>query len=238
MKSLTTLFITTIIASLAVFASTAPADHHNNEIAQPAKKPITMNVYAFDTCPISGMKLGSMGDPVVKEYEHDGAKREVRFCCAPCIEAFEKDKDKHFAEIDKKLIEQQKAHYPLENCIVSGRPLAESETVVDLIHEGRLVRLCCPGCPRRFKADPDRYMLQLDEAIIKQQRARYPLDTCVIAGAKLGSMGEPDEVIVGGTLARFCCAGCRGGFKNDPVMHLAKIRDAWIKQHEKADADH
>ncbi len=32
--------------------------------------------YTLDTCPVSGEKLGSMGDPSVKMY--DG--REVRFC--------------------------------------------------------------------------------------------------------------------------------------------------------------
>lgn len=238
MKPMTTTLITISISCVAGFAVLAPADHHKDENAPPVKKPLTLNVYTLDTCPVSGMKLGSMGDPAVKEYEHDGAKREVRFCCPPCIETFEKDKDKFFSEIDAELIEQQKAHYPLNTCIVSGRSLEESETVQDMIHEGRLVRFCCPGCPHRFKADPDRYMVRLDEAIIKQQRDRYPLDTCVVAGSKLGSMGEPDEVIVGGTLVRFCCAGCRGGFKDDPVKHLAAIRDAWRKQHDAANDDH
>jgi YHS domain-containing protein len=195
-------------------------------------------VYRLVTWAVWGMMLGSMGDRAVKEYEHAGAKREVRFCCPPCIEPFEKDKDKHFAAIDEKLIEQQKAHYPLDACIVSGRKLDDSDTVHDMIHEGRLVRFCCPNCPRRFNADPDRYMVRLDEAIIKQQRERYPLNTCVVAGMELGSMGEPDEVIVGGTLVRFCCAGCRGGFRDDPVKHLTQIRDAWREQHEAANGHH
>lgn len=214
-------------------------DHHDHDRNNTShdRKTLTLNVYTLDTCPVSGMELGSMGDPAVREYEHDGAKREVRFCCPPCIDPFEKDKDKHFAAIDEKLIEQQKAHYPLDACIVSGRKLEESDTVFDMIHEGRLVRFCCPNCPRRFKADPDRYMAQLDEAIIKQQRENYPLDTCVVAGMELGSMGEPDEVIVGGTLVRFCCAGCRGGFKDNPMKHLATIREAWQKQHEKQNSE-
>jgi YHS domain-containing protein len=151
---------------------------------------------------------------------------------------FEKNKDKHFAAIDQKLIERQKAHYPLDACIVSGRKLDDSDTVHDMIHEGRLVRFCCPNCPRRFNADPDRYMVRLDEAIIKQQRERYPLNTCVVAGMELGSMGEPYERIVGGTLVRFCCAGCVGGFKDNPMKHLATIRDAWRKQHESQNGEH
>ena len=241
MKPITLIF--TACLSLMVFGAvlaTSPADHHEDNAAGAAKderKPLTMNVYALDTCPISGQKLGSMGDPVVKEYEHDGEKREVRFCCPPCIERFEDEKAEHFGAIDEKLIEQQKAHYPLDACIVSGRKLEESDTVFDKIHEGRLVRFCCPGCPQRFKADPDRYMTRLDEAIIKQQRESYPLESCVVAGSELGSMGEPDEVIVGGTLVRFCCAGCRGGFKDDPAKHLATIREAWREQHESARGD-
>lgn len=228
----------TAFCCLALLGASAASSLQDSADDKENRNPLTLNVYALDTCPVSGQKLGSMGDPVVKEYDHDGAKREVRFCCPPCIETFEKDKEKHFTEIDKKLIEQQKSHYPLKECIVSGRSLEGSDSVVDHIHEGRLVRFCCLNCPRRFKADPDRYMVRLDEAIIKQQRENYPLDTCVVAEAQLGSMGEPDEVIVGGTLVRFCCAGCRGGFKDNPVKHLATIREAWIKQHESANDGH
>ena len=41
--------------------------------------------YPLDTCIVSGNRLGSMGDPITKVY--DG--REVKFCCAPCVEEFE-----------------------------------------------------------------------------------------------------------------------------------------------------
>lgn len=202
---------------------------------------LTVNVYALDTCPVSGRKLGSMGDPVVKEYDNPGptgGKREVRFCCAGCIEAFEQDREKHFGKIDEELIRQQKAHYPLKVCLVSGRELETSDTVLDLIHEGRLVRFCCPGCPPRFKESPDRSMVRLDEAIIGQQREKYPLRTCVVAGSELGSMGEPNEIIVGGTLVRFCCKGCLPGFKKDPAKRLATIREAWAAAHNDGSVQH
>lgn len=238
MKSITTILAIISIAFIAAFASIAPADNRTDEKADADPKPLTMNVYALDTCPVSGEKLGSMGDPVVKEYRTKFGMREVRFCCDGCVEPFNKELEENIKEIDEKLIEQQKAHYPLKECIVSGRSLEESDTVFDIIYQGRLVRFCCPGCPSRFMADPDRYMVRLDEAIIKQQREHYPLDTCVVAGGKLGSMGEPDDIIVGGTLVRFCCAGCRGGFKDNPMKHLATIRDAWRKQHETQNGEH
>lgn len=52
--------------------------------------------YPLDTCVVSGEKLGSMGDPVVKSY--DG--HQVKFCCSACIRDFEKDKAKFLTKID------------------------------------------------------------------------------------------------------------------------------------------
>src|SRR5690348_12512086 len=59
--------------------------------------------YPFDTCPITGNKLGTMGDPVVKVY--DG--REVRFCCPACPPKFEADKAGSLAKLDEKIIKDQ-----------------------------------------------------------------------------------------------------------------------------------
>jgi hypothetical protein len=56
------------LAFLGAFAAASPADHHGSKNADEQRKPITLNVYALDTCPVSGMKLGSMGDTAVKEY--------------------------------------------------------------------------------------------------------------------------------------------------------------------------
>lgn len=52
--------------------------------------------YPLTTCVVSGEELGSMGHAVDRVY----ANRLVRFCCAPCIEEFEKNPAKHLAKID------------------------------------------------------------------------------------------------------------------------------------------
>lgn len=52
--------------------------------------------YPLDTCVVSGEKLGSMGEPVVKSY--DG--HQIKFCCSSCIKDFEKDKAKFLTKID------------------------------------------------------------------------------------------------------------------------------------------
>jgi YHS domain-containing protein len=58
--------------------------------------------YPLDVCVVSGQKLGSMGDPVV--IKHEG--RTVKFCCAGCKAAFEKEPAKYLAKLDEAIKEK------------------------------------------------------------------------------------------------------------------------------------
>ncbi|RNC80998.1 MAG: hypothetical protein ED559_04125 [Phycisphaera sp.] len=184
--------------------------------------------FSLDTCPVSGGKLGSMGDPVLKVY--DG--REVRFCCAGCIGKFEADQEGYWKAIDKQIVKDQIRYYPTETCIVSGEPLFENgeDIAANVVYGNRLVRLCCKMCEREFKADSKKFIDELDEVTADAQRTEYPLATCVVAGGALGSMGEPTEMVVAGRLMRFCCAGCEPKVKADPVKYIAEIDEAWQVQ--------
>ena len=94
---------------------------------------------------------------------------------------------------------------------------------VNFIYMNRLVRFCCGGCEKSLINDPAKYMAKLDKAYADAQREAYPIDTCVVAGGKLGSMGEPVEIIAGTQFVRFCCAGCLPKFKADPQKYLSKL---------------
>ena len=181
--------------------------------------------YPLLTCPVTGKELGSMGPPVVMMEQG----REVRFCCKGCIKRFEADAAKYFEQIDRKIIEQQLPWYPLTTCVVSGEPLGSMGEPVDYVLDNRLVRLCCRGCLRSLKQDPAKYLAVLDEAVIAQQRADYPLTTCVISKQALGAMGEPVDYVVANRLVRFCCGGCAGAFNRAPGAHLETIDEAWKK---------
>ena len=50
-----------------------------------APKANAVRPYPFKTCLVTDNALGSMGDPITKIYEG----RELKFCCAPCVEEFE-----------------------------------------------------------------------------------------------------------------------------------------------------
>lgn len=65
-----------------------------------------------------------------------------------------------------------------------------------------------------------------DEAIIKAQKATYPLKVCVVSGEELDSMGEGVNYVYKGRLVRFCCKDCIDDFTADPEKYLAKIDEA------------
>lgn len=210
--------------ALAVAHREPGMDQHGNQDKGTEAKAWT-GPYALDTCPVSGGKLGSMGEPIVKTY--DG--REVRFCCAACIDRFEADQAGYWKKIDEQMIAAQLPYYPLETCLVTGEPLVEDgkDVATNVIYGNRLVRLCCSMCEQEFKADPAKYIAKLDKAAADAQRKDYPMDTCAVAGGKLGSMGEPVEMVVAGRLIRLCCAGCTSKVGANPAKYVTMVDKAW-----------
>lgn len=175
--------------------------------------------YPIDTCIVMGAELGSMGDPI--NVVHNG--RLVRLCCEGCIDGFAEDPDQVMVNLDAAIVTAQLDSYPLDTCVISGAKLGSMGEPINVFHENRLARLCCAGCIDAFSAAPAAAMSKVDAAYAEAQREAYPLDTCVVAGGKLGSMGEPVEIVAGTQLVRFCCAGCLPGFKADPQKFLLKL---------------
>jgi hypothetical protein len=192
-------------------------------------KPQEMEVepYTLTTCPVSGEPLGSMGDPIEVTVQ----ERVVKLCCKGCTKKLEADPEKYLAVVDEAFAAQQRPYYMLDTCVVSGEPLAEDgkDIGVDVVVKNRLFRVCCEGCIKELKKDPARYRDALNEKIAAAQRAHYPLEHCLVRGekGKLGSMGEPYEVVVGNRLARFCCKGCLPKFQEAPAKFLAQLDAVW-----------
>jgi len=51
----------------------------------------------------------------------------------------------------------------------------------------------------------------------------YPLDVCIVAGEKLGSMGDPVVIIHEGREIKFCCDECLPKFQANPGEYLGKL---------------
>lgn len=201
-------------------------------------KKLSSTPYPLAVCPVSGEALGSMGAPVV--HEHKG--REVRFCCKGCLPKFTKEPEKYLKKVDELIVKQQAPHYPTTTCIVSGEPLSEDGSKpVDVVYQNRLLRFCCKTCKRDFAKDSKKYLAKLDAAVIAHHKGHYPLETCVVSGEKLGSMGKPYELVVANRLFRLCCGGCKKSLLSEPSKYLAKLDKAHggkHKEHGEGHKDH
>ena len=51
----------------------------------------------------------------------------------------------------------------------------------------------------------------------------YPLDTCLVSGEKLGTMGKPVVITHEGQEIAFCCKSCVPKFEKDPANYLKKL---------------
>jgi len=116
--------------------------------------------------------------------------------------------------------------YHLPTCIVSGEKFGpESVTVVlegmkDPLQNGRQLKFCCPKCEAAFKADPAKYLTDLDARIVAAAPA-YPLQTClVMSDEKLES--DAKTVVYGNRVYRLCCKKCVGRFGREPAKWAAE----------------
>lgn len=223
-----------VLSSFAALAATAigvgtasaqahdPAKPHQQESAASAQTQERVgDPYPFDICPITGKKLGAMGDPVVSMY--DG--REVRFCCPACPKKFGQDKVANLAKLDEKIIQDQLAIYPVKTSVVGNKALPDKP--VDFVYGNRLVRVADESEKTEFMKNAARYVAALDKAVIEQQGKNYPLKTCPVSGDKYGgTMGEPKDVVLAGRLIRLCCDDCRKDLEKDPAKFIAKVDEA------------
>ncbi len=192
-----------------------------DKAAEPAKaQKSEVAPYTLATCPISGLKLDKKGEPVVREYEG----REVKFCCGGCPPAFEKDLKASFAKLDEQIIKDQLPLYPVDTCVVSDETLGGNHMeAVNVVFQGRLVRLCCKACKRDLTDDPKTFLAKLDKAIVAKQAPAYALETCVVSGEKLDSMGKPIDMVIGNRLIKLCCKGCAKDVRKDPAKYIAIV---------------
>lgn len=162
MLKMLVLTVTVATAGWALASTGAPASDGGDcctpttpiSFAAPTTRPA--DSYPLEVCPVSGEKLGNMGDPIVKKI--DG--RTVKFCCAGCVDKFEKDPGAWHKKMDAMIIEAGKADYPLDECVVSGEELGSMGEPINLVHRptNTLVRLCCQGCVKAYEKNPKEYV--------------------------------------------------------------------------------
>lgn len=100
-------------------------------------------------CPVTGEKLGEHGTPI------QGAVGEetLFFCCRDCLT--EQANSEHLKSIHASFAKAQGI------CPVMKEPLPEEpkSTVVD----GQIVFVCCAPCTKKIKADPVKFLSEIDK---------------------------------------------------------------------------
>jgi YHS domain-containing protein len=134
---------------------------------------------------------------------------------------------------DVQLVARQLPSYPLSTCPISHESLDAMGKPHDVVHEGRLVRLCCKSCLKEFKKDPAPTLKAIDAAVVKAQKDSYPLETCPVSGEVLGGMGAPEDFVYGTRLVRLCCKDCIKALQKDPAKVLEKVDAALIAEQRK-----
>lgn len=131
--------------------------------AEPAKHVANMNEaivkaagpYALKNCIV--MKDETL-EPDAKTVVFQN--RAYRLCCKKCVNRFEKDPAKWSKEYEAQVIAAQKSNYKVTTCPISGKVLGDG--AIDVVLQGRLVRVCCPGCVGGVKSDPAAAFAKID----------------------------------------------------------------------------
>lgn len=83
-----------------------------------------------------------------------------------------------------------------------------------------LITSCKPGGAASNQASGEATSVASAEA------KPYPLETCLVSGEKLGSMGKPASTVYQGQEIKFCCSHCIPDFEKEPAKFLAKLQAA------------
>jgi hypothetical protein len=114
-----------------------------------AEKEEVKRYYPLTKCFVSGEDL----DEYAIVFEVDG--REVRTCCKSCQKKVKADSDEYMKKLDEAIIKQQDKDYPLTKCPISEGELGSMGEPKKIVVDNYLVKLCCPGCEKSIRKDPD-----------------------------------------------------------------------------------
>jgi YHS domain-containing protein len=192
-------------------------------------------------CPVSGEPLGSMGDPVPVTV----GDQTIYVCCIGCVAKVKADFAHYFqklhktteliaipaTEADSDAIAKQKT------CPVMDEPLGSMGAPLKVTGLGRDVFLCCKGCLKFLREDPEKYLAKLpplpapavtktstaDAAHVEAQKL------CPVMDEPLDAMGGPYRTVVEGRVVYLCCPGCAKRLHADPAQYLEKLASQGVE---------
>lgn len=178
----------------------------------PVRRILHSNNYPLSTCIVDG---GSLQDVRrLRPFEMGG--RTFHVCSGRCLGKLRTETPRYVALLDEAIVTDQRPHYPLDRCAVSGKPLGEVEDPVELILPGnRLVLLASIDLVPRALAGAAEIVRTLDAQVIERAAANVDEPSrCAVDGAELGNGSI--HLLHGNRLIRLCGERCRERFARDP----------------------
>lgn len=158
----------TFAMSLLIALSTALSPVvWGQQSAQPSAKHSKhdqLRIAVQDICPVTGEKLGSMGDPV--KVAIGEAKEEIFLCCAGCAKG--KINPEHWATIHANIASAQ------GKCPIMKKDLPATGAKWT-VAQGEIIYVCCPPCIKKINANPEAAVAQVDAyytAYLQSQKSR------------------------------------------------------------------
>lgn len=123
------------------------------------------------TCPVSGQPLGSMGKPPKITI----GDKSLFVCCAGCTKKIEASPDQYLTKyytakgeqiregVFKSTLADADAIAAQKTCPVMDEPLGGMGVPLKVAVKGKAVYICCAGCAKKLRAEPDRFLAKLDE---------------------------------------------------------------------------
>ena len=120
------------------------------------------------TCPVMG---GTINRDLY--VEQDG--KRIYVCCAGCLETVEKEFNKQVARLEQlgekpeKVTEETATEAKKQTtCPVMEGRAVNRDLFVD--YQGQRIYVCCGGCVRQVRADPEKYLEKLTDAGIEIEK--------------------------------------------------------------------
>lgn len=122
--------------------------------------------------------------------------------------------------------------YPLVDCVVCDSELDDSVEFFDI--DGREIRvLANVDCGADFSSSTDRWLEEIDERIVAQQKPLYPLATCVVTGESIETSGGI-EFVYRNRLFLISSDECRDAIEKEPGKYFLALNKAVIEKQKPA----
>jgi len=137
------------------------------------------------------------------------------------------------SDADKAVIAAQLPFYPMNTCVVSGKPL--DEDAKNVVIDGNLYRTCCSRCAAKIIKDSTEARKDIEAAVIAAQKPLWPNMPCPVSGEAFGGeeMGDPVDFVYGMRYFKLCCGGCKRGVAKDADKVYGKISAAMMTEQAK-----